>query len=680
MTLPPWLTGALRTELSGLAPRRAAVSAVGLVTPLAVGAATGELRVATVVALGALLTGVIAISTPVGVPFLRMAASGVAVALSTVVGCATGGHPALAVPLVAVWGAAAGLLTTAGPGATTVGVQAITGLVVTGRFPLPVPAALEQGGLVLVGAGLQLLLAAVVRSPTADAAVRGPLSALATSLAAWCRLPADPLRLSGTADALASAATAVSGAEARGAPRAAALRSVLDDLARARLELVALTTLSTRQGPGHAELLAALTRAATAFDRGADALGRGLPEQAGQPLLQPAEPLPDPVADRHLRALAGQLRAVRSSTHDWYGAGRPLARPHAPSRLPQLSSARTTLAALRPGSPTWRHVLRMSAALVVAELVVRGLGLPRGYWAALTVAQVLRPDFASTASRGAGRLAGTLLGIVPATLLVGLVHPRGALLVGLAALAAWAAYSAFPAGYGLFTAALTTLVVILLDIVDPQPVSVLGDRVADTALGGGVALLAYLALPSWEGQRLETAVARLAEAVAVQACVVLGAAVRGGGVPADAAEETGRAVRQARSAAEASLARAQAEPSYAHGQVQRVAGALAALQRIGRSLQLVRLDLGPTSRPVPELAPLAAALPAALSGAAGTWAGGPGHAAGASLRAAAEPALALAEGAGRPGVDVAALSQEVDELVDAAGTLQHVSDASPVPG
>jgi len=161
---------------------------------------------------------------------------------------------------------------------------------------------------------------------------------------------------------------------------------------------------------------------------------------------------------------------------------------------------------------------------------------------------------------------------------------------------------------------------------------------------------------------------------------VLGAAVRGGGVPADAAEESGRAVRQARSAAEASLARAQAEPSYAHGQVQRVAGALAALQRIGRSLQLVRLDLGPTSRPVPELAPLAAALPAALSGAAGTWAGGQGHPGVASLRAAAEPAFALAEGAGRPGVDVAALSQEVDELVDATGTLQHVSDASPVPG
>ena len=55
------------------------------------------------------------------------------------------------------------------------------------------------------------------------------------------------------------------------------------------------------------------------------------------------------------------------------------------------------------------------------DLAIRGLGVQRGYWVALTILVVLRPDFAGTFQRSLMRVIGTIVGLLLALLVGGLV-------------------------------------------------------------------------------------------------------------------------------------------------------------------------------------------------------------------------------------------------------------------
>jgi uncharacterized membrane protein YccC len=47
-------------------------------------------------------------------------------------------------------------------------------------------------------------------------------------------------------------------------------------------------------------------------------------------------------------------------------------------------------------SAAFRHAVRLASCVVIAEGVARGIGWQRGYWAPMTVAIVLKPDFTTT--------------------------------------------------------------------------------------------------------------------------------------------------------------------------------------------------------------------------------------------------------------------------------------------
>ncbi len=177
----------------------------------------------------------------------------------------------------------------------------------------------------------------------------------------------------------------------------------------------------------------------------------------------------------------------------------------------QIRSAYGALRAnFTPQSGTFRHAVRLAAALTAATLLYQVLPFPRGYWLPLTTLVVLRPEFATTFSRGVARVLGTLLGAVLATfvlLIPDTQHFLGAVLVsGLL----WGMYTVLNYNLFLFSGILTAEVVVLLSFfAHGQPLTTIDDRVTYTILGGVVAFAAYFLWPTWLHLSLPDALAKL---------------------------------------------------------------------------------------------------------------------------------------------------------------------------
>ena len=86
----------------------------------------------------------------------------------------------------------------------------------------------------------------------------------------------------------------------------------------------------------------------------------------------------------------------------------------------------TPLQPWKPGGADFRFAWHLALTLAATTAVYRWLALPNGYWIPMTVAIVSKSDFYQTASRGLGRLAGTLLGAGLATLLAAELRPEPA--------------------------------------------------------------------------------------------------------------------------------------------------------------------------------------------------------------------------------------------------------------
>jgi hypothetical protein len=69
------------------------------------------------------------------------------------------------------------------------------------------------------------------------------------------------------------------------------------------------------------------------------------------------------------------------------------------------------------------HALTAGLAVTLGDLLAHWLQMANGYWIAMTVLLVLRPDVRETATRVATRLAGTVLGVGLVTLLTALLRP-----------------------------------------------------------------------------------------------------------------------------------------------------------------------------------------------------------------------------------------------------------------
>ena len=169
-----------------------------------------------------------------------------------------------------------------------------------------------------------------------------------------------------------------------------------------------------------------------------------------------------------------------------------------PARSAESAPAQGTrfVAALRPGSGTSLHGLRMAIGVGIAEAITVLMPMGHSFWLPLTVMFVLRPDWSFTLVRGVNRLVGnfTAVAALPALLLI-LGTSQWAMLAILIVLAAvtfrWFFGNYVIASFGLAGT------ILLLDFATNPVDDVFAARFVATVVGALIAILVLLAIPGW---------------------------------------------------------------------------------------------------------------------------------------------------------------------------------------
>jgi uncharacterized membrane protein YccC len=547
-----------------ISPGRAARTAIGVLAPLALGIATGHPEYGTFAALGALPTGFVSFRGITRTRVLLVAITAAGMAVSTFVGAATAaGAPWLLVPVIVVWAYVAGVCAALGPSAIAVSLQWPVAVLIASAIPLSPPQAALRGGLVLAGGLWQGALVisswALSRGSaerTAMAESYAALSQYAEELAAGQGGPPSPDTLPGTY-ALRDPNPLL---------RSASRQHLVDLMEEAERIRTTLTVLGAAAGPPDRRrvLLAAGGRALREI---AAAIGsrpseRSLHLDIARRRIDADGAAPGQPWNWVAESLQGQLRSAARIAERLNDAepSRSGGLPRPSLRLPARDLLVTLRASLGTSSEAGRHALRLAAVTGVAEVIAQAAHLPHGYWAALTVLIVLRPDYGSTLYRGLQRAAGTVLGagLGVATVLLGHLG-TSALLIGIG-VSLFAAYLVFPVNYLFYAVFLTDFVVVLLALAGLPADQTALDRLLGTAVGTALALIAYILWPTWERASASEKFARLVLTQGRFVDMLLRAYTHPVSEEASRARSLKLAARRARIDAEASADRLADEP------------------------------------------------------------------------------------------------------------------------
>lgn len=200
-----------------------------------------------------------------------------------------------------------------------------------------------------------------------------------------------------------------------------------------------------------------------------------------------------------LRELLGTLERLHQPTSADNVPPPPATRdPWAPFLSRQRYEWRILLSEIRLGSPTFRYAVRVAVAISCALAIARVLPYAtHGYWIALTVAVVLKPNYSMTRRRRNDRVIGTLVGSILTALVLKVVHAPIALL-GMLFIATAAAPTFLNIRY-LYTAiAASAQVLLLIGLTTPEAAHAVAERLLDTGVGVLIASLFTYVLPSWE--------------------------------------------------------------------------------------------------------------------------------------------------------------------------------------
>ncbi|WP_329565949.1 FUSC family protein [Kitasatospora sp. NBC_01266] len=609
----PWLAALRHTGRAGLRLERALSDPVravrgGLAVALVVFPvlAIGGPRPATSAAMGAFIAGVATFQRSFRPrPSLALAA-GLGLGVSTFFGYLAVSVPGLFPVLLAVWAFAAGLAWSLGPTAGVVATNTLTVMLVVVQLPVSVATAVAHALLCALGGGVQALV--ITLWPVKNwGAQRDALADAYASLADYARrlrydphaaIDPDPLMTARHAAALTP------WQQRRRPPELRGLRGLAERI-RPTLAAIADPRLgAAAEGPERDRARELLSGAAQLLDVLARAIRTGeppsYPGSATAALAAPARPVLGGPALRAARRLTtlldrafGTLDQNTESTLETpiAGSGGALVRPGLARMVPV--AVRTARHQLRAGSPVLRHALRLSGVVTTAYVLARLTGLHHSYWAAMTAAMVIRPDFGQTYSRGVARVVGTLVGVLLATGVVELLHPGDWAACALAVLCITGAYLTLRTGYALMTTCVSAYVVFLLGMEPGAPLETARERILMTLLGGAVALLGYALFPTWETARLPERTAEWIAALGRYAATVLA----GYGDPAGRDPQAVRGAlldsREARAAFLLARERAAAEPvrhgahspQLSRGQLGRAREALGFLSRAGLLLE-----------------------------------------------------------------------------------------------
>jgi hypothetical protein len=164
-------------------------------------------------------------------------------------------------------------------------------------------------------------------------------------------------------------------------------------------------------------------------------------------------------------------------------------------------SSRAAAAALKShftlGSSSARHAIRFGVALAAGVALYRLIGMrEHGFWIPLTILFVMRPEREETYHRLVLRALGTVLGLVIATAVAEAFGGSDLVVIVVLTLSAALSFGLLTVQYALFTAAITTYVVLLTDTLGEAAFDAAGQRAAATALGILIAALAFVLWPN----------------------------------------------------------------------------------------------------------------------------------------------------------------------------------------
>lgn len=186
-TIQSLLHDALRLDRSRIAFATPLRNALGVVAPLALGAATGHLLEGLTVCIGALNVAFSDRSDSYRLRAGQMLLAGLGAALSVFIGGATGAHDVVAVALAAIWALWGGLLVAVGPVATQIGLTSIILLLVFAARPLPPDRAAIEAMLIFGGGAFQTVLSVAAWPVRRFGPQRDALAAVFWQLAAYTR-------------------------------------------------------------------------------------------------------------------------------------------------------------------------------------------------------------------------------------------------------------------------------------------------------------------------------------------------------------------------------------------------------------------------------------------------------------------------------------------------------------
>jgi uncharacterized membrane protein YccC len=590
-------------------------NAIGVTLPLAVGVALGVPLGGLAVSAGALQVSYSDGHGPYTQRAKRMLAATLLCAFAVVAGGLVGESLVLAVIVPSLWAFAAGLGVCIGLTAESLGVISLVTLIIYAAQPLTPERALLSGLLALGGGLLQTALALMLWPVRRYQPERRALADLYSQLSRAAIVPTGPEGGPPASEQSTAARETLAGLGNDNSLEAGRYWSLLNQAERIRLSLLTLRRLRRRM-ERDVEVSARVDVVQRFLDVSADVLAQigqslSLSETRGDATdrvrekLRQLETLAESLRDEEKKpasaflsamtrdahyqmdALLGQLRsAVRSVSETTPAGFEALASRDALQPWPRRITGRlaTLRANLTLQSSAFRHAIRMALCLAIGEVVAHQLHRGRSYWLAMTIVLVLKQEFAATFSRGLLRIGGTILGLLLATGLFHFFPPGIAMKVVLVGVFMFLLRWAGAANYGVFTIAVSALIVVMVAFTGVSPKAVILARGEMTCLGGLIALAAYLVWPTWERTRVGQVLAQMLEAYRAYFHAVAEAHRQGDSRNEAELNRVRLAARLARSNMEASADRLRAEPGTRPEQITLLTAMLANSHRFVRAI------------------------------------------------------------------------------------------------
>jgi uncharacterized membrane protein YccC len=500
-------------------------NAVGVAMPMAVAVMMGKPLGGLAAGSGALCVSYADNHDPYRQRATRLILRTIFVSLAVMIGGLSARNSVIAVAVASAAAFAAGMAAAIGETASDTGIISVVLIVIYAAQPLTLSRELEAGGLAFLGGLIIVALSLLFWPVQKFQPERRALSELFQELARLAELPVDPRQAPPASVQSSFAQQSLENLRYVSGIQNERYRSLLTQAERIRLGLFTLKRLRTRlereQIPAdQLQLLAEfLRKTSSALDAIAQILLRENSLQPTSVVVAELEGIAQQWRSANaslgksflsatrkdalfqMEAIGGQLRAsVELASNATRQGNTEFDRRESrqPWRL-RLGGIRAQLRAnLTLSSVVFRHALRVAICVVAGDALGRTLDWHRAYWIPMTTVLVLRPDFASTFSRGILRIAGTIIGLIASTALLYFLPHSPMMQVILIAIFVLLLRWIGPANYGLFVIFVTAAIVLMISFTAISPSQAIWARGLDTLLGGAIALIGYAVWPTWE--------------------------------------------------------------------------------------------------------------------------------------------------------------------------------------